>query len=222
MCLLVALGGTSTAQQAVGSAKRLITGEQVKDGSLSGADVRNSSLDGRDIRTGGIQIGDLAPGARPNTSGAGKVGPQGPKGATGPEGAKGAAGEPGANGVAGADGPKGDPGAVGPRGPTGLTGAKGDKGDTGTTGADGPPGMSGYVRLASAPIANPGGARTVGHIDCTGSQKPVAGGASGSSGITDQHLGSSFPTANGWTVNMDNTGVTDRTFTVYVVCVTVE
>jgi hypothetical protein len=109
LALFVALGGSATAAL-------LITGKQVKNGSLTGVDVKNSSLTGGDVKNdsiGNIDIKDgdlLASDFKPG---------QLPAGAQGPQGEPGAKGDPGAQGI---QGPKGD---------------KGDKGDTGASGVSG-------------------------------------------------------------------------------------
>jgi hypothetical protein len=100
-------------------ATTLITGAQVRDGSLTGADVRNLSL--------GVE--DLTSAARDSLRGRrglrGRKGAPGPRGATGATGRRGATGQPGA---IGATGPRGATGAHGPRGETGAQGPKGDPG----------------------------------------------------------------------------------------------
>jgi hypothetical protein len=83
LALFAALGGTAVA------AGTLITGKQIKNGSITGADVRNKSLTPRDFR--------------------GSV--RGPRGLTGPAGPQGLAGPQGPQGQAG---PKGDKGETGP------------------------------------------------------------------------------------------------------------
>ena len=70
--LFVALGGTAMADDSV---RALITG----------ADVRNGSLTGRDVRNGSLTRSDLAPGAL-RAGPAGPTGPQGPPGERGPGG----------------------------------------------------------------------------------------------------------------------------------------
>jgi len=54
--LFVALGGTATAAL-------VITGHNVRNGSLSGHDVRNGSLSGHDIRNGTVRAGDVKNGS---------------------------------------------------------------------------------------------------------------------------------------------------------------
>ena len=93
LALLVALGGTATAGV-------LITGKQVKNGSLTGADVGNGSLTGKDVRNnsltskdvknlkgtdiknGSLTAADFAAGELPE----GPAGPQGQPGPAGPVG----------------------------------------------------------------------------------------------------------------------------------------
>ena len=80
LALFVALGGTSFA------AATVITGKNVKNGSLTGKDVKNSSLTGGDVKNKSLTPSDFS----------GSVtGPQGPKGDTGLQGPKGDQGAPG-------------------------------------------------------------------------------------------------------------------------------
>jgi hypothetical protein len=74
VALFVALSGT-----AVATTSMLITGKQVKNGSLTGADVKNRSLTPRDFR-GSVRGPQGLPGP------AGPQGPQGPQGPHGPQG----------------------------------------------------------------------------------------------------------------------------------------
>jgi hypothetical protein len=99
LALFVAMGGTAV------SAGTLITGKQVKNGSITGADVKNMSLTPRDFR--GSVRGPHGP--------PGPAGPQGPTGPTGPTGAPGSVGPAGPIGAPGPVGPKGD---IGPQGPS--------------------------------------------------------------------------------------------------------
>lgn len=71
LALFVALGGTSYAAI-------VVTGKNVKDGSLTGKDVRNHSLAGIDLSK--VTVQSLR-------GRAGAIGPQGPKGETGAAGA---------------------------------------------------------------------------------------------------------------------------------------
>jgi hypothetical protein len=93
IALFLALGGTSYAAV-------VITGRNVKDGSLTGADVRNNSLSGSDVRDRSLLARDFKAGQLP----AGPKGDRGPAGLPGPKGEAGPAGPPGPQGD------KGDPG----------------------------------------------------------------------------------------------------------------
>ena len=92
-----ALIGTGTA-----TARALITGADVKDGSLTGADIRGNSLTGFDIENHSLTTQDI----RESTIRA----LQGQDGATGAAGAKGDAGAVGATGAKGDAGLAGAPG----------------------------------------------------------------------------------------------------------------
>jgi len=93
LCLFVVLGGTPLAAPARDAAKRLVTGRDVRDGSLQARDL--SARARRALR-----------GTRGAT---GPAGPAGPVGATGP------AGPAGPQGERGPAGPQGEPGPIGPR-----------------------------------------------------------------------------------------------------------
>jgi hypothetical protein len=82
------------------AAQRLITGKQVKDGSLTTKDIKNASLLSKDFKTGQLPRG--AQGAQ---------GPTGPVGPTGPGGAAGVKGDTGDNGLDGQDGQDGQDGS---------------------------------------------------------------------------------------------------------------
>lgn len=103
---VIAIAGTATAAQ-------LITGAQVKNGTLTLKDFKAS--DRNKLK-----------------------GPKGPGGSQGPAGAQGPAGPQGPAGARGATGSAGPTGLTGGTGPTGRTGATGPTGATGSTGATGP------------------------------------------------------------------------------------
>ena len=102
--LVAALGGPA-------NAAALITGQQIKDGTVASRDVKNNSLTARDVREGSLSRADFGPLPQ---------GPRGPQGAAGPSGAPGPAGPAGPTGPAGATGPTGPDGDRGPRGPQGV------------------------------------------------------------------------------------------------------
>lgn len=77
--LVLALSGTATAA-------RLITGKQIKDGSVTGADLRPDSIGSADVGDGSLAAQDFAelvtgpPGPRGERGVSGPDGPQGPHG----------------------------------------------------------------------------------------------------------------------------------------------
>lgn len=68
-----------------------VTSADIRNGTLTGTDVRDGYLTGTDIRNGSLTLADLAAGTV-RTGAAGPQGPQGPKGATGDTGPQGPAG----------------------------------------------------------------------------------------------------------------------------------
>jgi hypothetical protein len=123
-------GVAITSLVGVGSAtaRALITGDDIKNGSITGADVANGSLHLVDLDRHGVatlrgQKGDTGPqgvqgvkGEKGEKGDTGARGATGAKGDTGPEGPAGAAAEAGAPGVAGPAGPQGAPGRDGANG----------------------------------------------------------------------------------------------------------
>lgn len=106
LLLTAALGGSA-------GAAALLTGKQIKDGSIGGRDITNSSLSGKDVRDGSLSPTDFSGSVQGPAGPAGPAGPQGPKGGTGPAG------------------PIGPQGPTGPTGPAGPTGARGPSGISG-------------------------------------------------------------------------------------------
>jgi collagen triple helix repeat protein len=160
--VVAVLAGTAAAGPA---AKKLITGQDIKDGSIGLVDLSprtRSGLRGPEGRAG--QDGATGPaGAR------GADGAPGPQGATGPTGLPGLKGEKGATGALGPAGPQGNTGA------TGATGPQGSKGDTGVAGPQGPkgdPGQDGATGDTGA--AGPQGPRGEKGINWRGAWDPVA------------------------------------------------
>jgi Collagen triple helix repeat (20 copies) len=144
LALVVAMGGTATAAS-------LITGAQIKNGSITAADIKAHSLTGNAIKNGSITAAALhdgvgqkgEAGAKGETGATGAKGDAGAAGAKGDTGAAGATGAKGDAGAAGAAGAKGDTGAAGERGPAGAAGTTGDQGETGAAGERGPIGPEG-------------------------------------------------------------------------------
>jgi hypothetical protein len=116
-CIAVVLAMTGSAF----AARALITGADIKDGSISRADLSS--------RTVKSLKGKRGPAGRAGRDGF--VGAQGPQGSTGPEGPRGLVG------------PAGPQGQKGTTGDTGARGAKGDQGEQGVQGNPGDPGPQG-------------------------------------------------------------------------------
>ena len=114
LALFAALGGSAYAAVTV-------TGNNIKDGTITGRDVRNRTLG----------TGKLSPQALRSL--ASRPGPQ-DGGAPGVPGPKGDKGEPGARGPTGPKGALGLAGAAGPAGPAGSQGAPGSRGPSGVSG----------------------------------------------------------------------------------------
>jgi hypothetical protein len=132
----------------------------------------NSLLTGKDIKDGSISSRDLSAAVKDKLNKVGEqgdTGPQGPAGANGKDGATvtGPKGETGATGAKGDKGERGEPGVdgVAQQGPAGPEGPKGDKGDTGATGPAGI--LSPFADTLAAPItiANIGGPINSGYTD---------------------------------------------------------
>ena len=155
---------------------RLLTGKDVRNGSLTGTDVKDGSLSGADVRGASLTQEAFSgvtrqalrgpAGAQGQTGGSGPAGAKGEKGDAGSPGPKGETttvsgdsvvgprGDPGAAGGTGPAGPAGSDGPAGPAGPAGPKGDKGDKGDTGEPGPAGPPGPAPVLPRIGL-IANP-------------------------------------------------------------------
>jgi hypothetical protein len=109
--LAVTLGITTAAS---GRVQALITGAQIKDGSVESQDIENRTILPIDLSARAVASlqGDRGPRGLVGARGAtGATGPAGATGATGPAGPTGATGAPGAPGATGAQGVKGDTGA---------------------------------------------------------------------------------------------------------------
>lgn len=105
--MLVAVLALGVATAGTTYAAVLITGKDVKDGSLTGKDVRDSSLTGKDVKDHSLLGSDFKAGQLPS-------GAPGPTGPAGPTGAPGPSGPPGPSGSAGPSGAPGSPGSPGP------------------------------------------------------------------------------------------------------------
>jgi len=99
LALFAALGGSAYAAV-------IVTGKNIKDGTVTGRDVKNRSLGTSELSP--TALSSLAGGRGP----AGPQGPQGDRGERGPAGPTGDTGSPG---------PQGPQGPAGPRGPSGIS-----------------------------------------------------------------------------------------------------
>jgi Collagen triple helix repeat (20 copies) len=152
VALFVALGGTSFAAV-------MVTGRQVKDGSLTGTDLKNGSVTGKDLKNRSVTTYDIRDGSLMAKDF--KFG-QLPAAAAGAQGLRGFKGDTGSTGAAGATGDTGATGATGDAGDAGSAGSAGDAGPQGEPGAEGAPGIQG-------PQGDPGAAGTNGAPGADGS-----------------------------------------------------
>lgn len=109
-------------------AATLITGNNIRNGTVTTADLKDNNVTGTDIKDGSIVPDDMSTAAHNSLKGdTGPAGPQGDAGATGEKGATGAKGD---TGDTGATGPQGE------QGPKGDTGPAGKDGSSATVGLD--------------------------------------------------------------------------------------
>ena len=192
LVLSIALGGSA-------GAVSLITGKQIKDGTVRGRDVGNDSLTGADIADRTLTPADF------NGSVQGPQGPPGPTGLSGPAGTAGPKGEPG---------PKGD---VGPPGPEGAQGPQGPAG---------PAGVSGLYYAGSDPQVIGAGKVATWNVLCPVGKRVFGGGVSSYAGIAYYaRVLQTAPTyvdgRDGWSVAVRNDGTSaDITEFAWAVCAT--
>jgi hypothetical protein len=89
--MVVAMAAVVIACAGSATAASLITGKQIKDGSLTGADLKNRSLGAKDLSRHARDELEGRRGPRGAEGPTGARGPAGPQGATGPQGPPGAA-----------------------------------------------------------------------------------------------------------------------------------
>ena len=196
LVLSLGLGGTA-------AAVTLVTGKQIKDGTVRGRDVGNGSLTGADVADRSLSPADFSGSVQ------GPTGPQGPAGPSGPAGSK---GDPG---------PKGDPGQPGREGP------QGPQGPQGPTGPTGPAGVSGLYYAGSDPqVIGPGKVATW-NVVCPVGKRVLGGGVSTYANIAYYaRVLQTAPTyvdgRDGWTVAVRNDGTSaDITEYAWAVCASV-
>jgi len=107
-----------TSTISAGAAAVLITGAQIKDGTITTVDLADNAVTGDKVKNGSLTSSDFAAGTLL-------------RGATGATGFQGPAGPAGLNGVTGTTGATGSVGTAGATGPTGASGPQGPKGDAG-------------------------------------------------------------------------------------------
>jgi hypothetical protein len=117
----------------------------------------------------------------------------------------------------GARGAQGIPGAAGPVGPQGPAGAVGPKGDVG------PPGPVVLLYRNSGAHSLPAGQTTTQQVACPPDWFAVGGGVLGGTitvNSSDQLGLPEYPAppGSGWTATVTNTGATDTTFQLDVIC----
>ncbi|MDQ2623432.1 MAG: collagen-like protein [Actinomycetota bacterium] len=173
------LAGSATA------ARSMISGNQIKPGTVSSKQIKNRTITARDLARKTIRdLKQPGPRGKRGPAGAqgapGKDGSAGPVGATGAEGSRGEKGETGEAGPEGEKGEPGEDGAVGPQGERGATGPAGPQGETGATGAAGEQGEAGATGPAGEQgEAGPIGATGADGVDGTSFYNPVPGSTVG-------------------------------------------
>ena len=119
--------------------------------------------------------------------------------------------------------PRGQRGAQGLAGARGPTGAAGVKGDAGPKGDEGPPGPVALLYRNSGAHSLPAGQTATQQVTCPPDWFAVGGGVIGGTVTvksSDQLGLPEWPTnpGSGWTVTVTNTGATDTTFQLDVIC----
>ena len=183
---VVAIGGPA-------GAAALLSGADVRDGSLTGRDIGNGDVAGRDIENGSLTPADASPSL---------AGPTGPAGAVG------------------SAGPPGQPGPTGPAGPQGPVGPDGPRGPSGARGPSGPVGAHGYAGAQKAFVLPAGTVPTSDTARCPSGTVALNGGYSTYPSPKSVDVFTSRPTEDraGWTVRAANRGTSDVTEFIWVTC----
>ena len=191
--VLLAVLGISLVLGGTAGAVSLVTGKQIKDGTVRSRDIGNGSLTGADVADKSLTAADFSGSVQ------GPAGPAGPAGAAGPTGPTGPAGPTGPQGPAGPQGPKGDKGSTGDTGAQGLQGIQGPPG---------PGGATSVTYAQSGPKLIAGSSSGTWYITCPQGFHATGGGANhvdttkrGYGGITE-----SYPSATGtyWVMTVHN------------------
>jgi hypothetical protein len=78
----------------------------------------------------------------------------------------------------------------------------------------------GYVVVHSGALTSPAGAQAHGSVSCPAKKVPLGGGVFFSSGSVLANINSSYPTATGWSADVNNASTSASSFTVYAACST--
>ena len=79
-------------------------------------------------------------------------------------------------------------------------------------------GAPGYEVVESGWLSDWAGVQTHDEVVCPANKLPLGGGAQLLSSSVDQNLASSYPTTEGWAVDVNNATMTDGQFDIYAVC----
>ncbi len=193
--LVVATVGSAPA------ARQLLTGADVKDGSLTGADIRPGSLTVRNLSPAALDalLGSTGPGSTPIA--ASNLRSENARGSRGPRGPRGPRGTAGMTGVTGAAGARGAPG------PTGAAGAAGARGAPGST----------TISSWSGPSSRAAG-DDKGTATCLTGGKAISGGFWGSEGSRVLIGSQPSPGGFGWEIEVAYRGSGSLLWWPYVVC----
>jgi hypothetical protein len=206
--VFIATAGTATAA-------KVITGRDIKNGSITEKDLSTALRQKLSVQVIEGPKGD-----------AGSAGTKGEVGATGPvgtTGARGEAGPAGADGAPGAKGDQGDPGADGADGAPGADGADGAQGIQGPKGDPGDPGPASVTVRAGTPVAidalSAGGATA----SCQEGEVAVGGGGHFTSSTLGVAITGSDPVStpgsvDSWTVEGFNSGDVGSELVAEVLC----
>ena len=189
LVLSIGLGGTAAAVS-------LVTGKQIKDGTVRGRDVGNGSLSGADVADRSLTPADFSGSVQ------GPAGPQGPAGAPGPTGSP------------GQRGPAGDPGPSGPMGQRGPQGPAGPAGPAGVTDLE--------YKIGEGVQIAPGLWNTF-SVGCSAGKKVLGGGVSTYGNQGSARISVSAPLGNGvgWYVSARNDGISSITQFPWAICASV-
>ena len=146
----------------------------------------------------------------------GEPGPAGPQGEPGPAGPQ---GEPGPAGPQGEQGVSGEPGEPGPAGPQGEQGIQGEPGEPGPAGS---PGVSGWERIASAPVAVRPGSISQASVSCPAGKKILGGGAATFGDGMSLVSSRPYDSGTAWFATATNASAVNGSVVAYSMCAIVQ